>query len=667
MNFEVIINDVFDVLKTDDSFLPTDNKFVLGLINDFQEGEWRFEKFQKFIWNNIKETALSLNERRSPLYRLKKATGREHNSLANLTENDFANNIIRPEDGQNMRNFTQEYQYDEIGNLLQMKSNGVWTRDYRYDFATNNYLLDYDLQGTTNIYEYDAHGNMTKMPHLPEMKYDYADQLNEVTLNLDGNKAYYVYNANGERVRKVVVKNTGTIVEDRFYVGDYEIYSKKTNGTLDVERETLHIIDDKQKVALIDYDTQNLTTTVRYQYTNHLDSASLELDETGDIISYEEYHPFGTTSYRSGRNEIDVSLKRYKYVHKELDNETGLIYYGLRFYAPWIARFISVDPLQFKYPELTPFQYASNAPISNVDLDGAEKFPNKYLEHDPTKTVPQDNTKIITNNINFNYSKKTEKRKEIVIPKEKKSYFNQYTSSNPEMIRKMTQIQKNREQVAENLEFAKEVNPFMYGGGDFGFGFFETTKEAFKQAPAVVIPEMMIGHLQKISKMKKAYDLATKTKITEKLTKIKGVTAADNCPNTALNVCRALGGTDDVAFSIQGMKFFRQLEKTIGLKFKGMSGWKHMKPFTSGSIKSFLKTLPDDSFGIVYMETQAGSAKAGHFFNYYVTDKTVHFIDMTQKGNKFFRSSESLINLGDKFYYMDLTNVAKQLPSWVKY
>jgi len=163
------------------------------------------------------------------------------------------------------------------------------------------------------------------------------------------------------------------IQANRFYIGDYEIYSKKTNGTLDTERETLHINDDKSKVALIDYDTQNLTTTIRYQYTNHLDSASLELDETGDIISYEEYHPFGTTSYRSGRNDIDVSLKRYKYVHKELDNETGLIYYGLRFYAPWIARFISVDPLQFDYPIYTPYQYAGNKPISFIDLDGAEE------------------------------------------------------------------------------------------------------------------------------------------------------------------------------------------------------------------------------------------------------------------------------------------------------
>ncbi len=77
------------------------------------------------------------------------------------------------------------------------------------------------------------------------------------------------------------------------------MFTNFVNSVLDTERETLHISDDKQKVALIETDNQNVTT-VRYQYTNHLDSASLELDETGDIISYEEYHPFGTTSYRSG-------------------------------------------------------------------------------------------------------------------------------------------------------------------------------------------------------------------------------------------------------------------------------------------------------------------------------------------------------------------------------
>lgn len=53
---------------------------------------------------------------------------------------------------------------------------------------------------------------------------------------------------------------------------------------------------------------------------------------------------------------------------------TGLYYYGMRYYAPWIARFISVDPLQFKYPIYTPYQYAGNKPISYIDLDGAEEY-----------------------------------------------------------------------------------------------------------------------------------------------------------------------------------------------------------------------------------------------------------------------------------------------------
>jgi len=54
---------------------------------------------------------------------------------------------------------------------------------------------------------------------------------------------------------------------------------------------------------------------------------------------------YGTTSYRSGRNTAETSLKRYHYVAKELDNETGLYYYGMRYYSAVLARFVSVDPL----------------------------------------------------------------------------------------------------------------------------------------------------------------------------------------------------------------------------------------------------------------------------------------------------------------------------------
>jgi hypothetical protein len=65
MKFEVIVNDIFDNLKLDSTLTPTENKKVLGLLNDYENGSWRFDKFQNFIWDNIKETALSRSERKA--------------------------------------------------------------------------------------------------------------------------------------------------------------------------------------------------------------------------------------------------------------------------------------------------------------------------------------------------------------------------------------------------------------------------------------------------------------------------------------------------------------------------------------------------------------------------------------------------------------------------
>jgi RHS repeat-associated protein len=160
------------------------------------------------------------------------------------------------------------------------------------------------------------------------------------------------YDSQGNRTRKVVDK--GNIIETRYYIGNYEVFRKEVNQSLELERTTLNINDDEKVFVRVEQETGE-GEIVKYQYDNHLGSACLELDKEGEIISYEEYHPFGTTSYRSGRSETEVSLKRYKYCGKEKDEETGLYYYGMRYYAAWICRFVSVDPLQFEYPELTPF------------------------------------------------------------------------------------------------------------------------------------------------------------------------------------------------------------------------------------------------------------------------------------------------------------------------
>ena len=322
------------------------------------------------------------------LYRLVEATGRELTSLQLPTHEDFANNIAVPNTASNaMQNYTQQYQYDQLGNILQMKSVGNWTRDYFYN-TNDNKLLGH-TNGATE-YTYDEHGNITAMPHLTQMNWDYKNQLLGATNGTFS--SYYVYDATGNRVRKVVVKDN--IVEERYYLGNYELFRKTTNGTLDFERKTVHVSDDQKKIATVETKTGE-TEVVRYQFDNHLGNASLELDENAAIISYEEYHPFGTTSYRSGRTETEVSLKRYKYVGKERDEETGLYYFGARYYASWIARFISVDPMKAERTWLTPYNYVQNNPINRTDPTGAldeeppveKKHGNIIFENLPARQV----------------------------------------------------------------------------------------------------------------------------------------------------------------------------------------------------------------------------------------------------------------------------------------
>lgn len=65
MDFQILIDDVFSIITEDNTLTPIDNKKVLSLVNDFEDGAWNYDRFQKFIWNNIKDTALSYKERKA--------------------------------------------------------------------------------------------------------------------------------------------------------------------------------------------------------------------------------------------------------------------------------------------------------------------------------------------------------------------------------------------------------------------------------------------------------------------------------------------------------------------------------------------------------------------------------------------------------------------------
>ena len=292
------------------------------------------------------------------------------------------------------RNYTLNYNYDELGNILQIQNiaqNGNWTRNYFYP-SNSNKLIGH-TSGQTE-YTYDAAGNMLTMPHLNEMGWDENNMLIEADLG-GGGTAYYRYDSSGNRVRKVIVN--GNVKKERLYVGEWELWQQSSADTLQTERETLSIADDQKSFLQLETLTVNNGNTVatpntnwRYQYDNHLGSAALELDSSANIISYEEYYPFGSTSYRSGKSAAEVSLKRYRYCGKERDEETGLYYYGARYYAAWIGRFISVDPLAEKFPQLTPYNYVGNKPITHKDLEGLQSTGDNEV-----KNVEQDNTRVI--------------------------------------------------------------------------------------------------------------------------------------------------------------------------------------------------------------------------------------------------------------------------------
>src|SRR5205823_532567 len=142
-----------------------------------------------------------------------------------------------------------------------------------------------------DLYTYDAHGNMTRMPHMggshpgPNMHWDCRDQLRRTDLG-GGGTAYYVYDSANQRVRKVWEKSPN-IIEESLYFGDVEIFRRRdSTGAVRVERETLHITDGNYRIALVEKrtvdsgdDDDSPKHLVRYQLGNHLGSVTLELDD----------------------------------------------------------------------------------------------------------------------------------------------------------------------------------------------------------------------------------------------------------------------------------------------------------------------------------------------------------------------------------------------------
>jgi len=236
------------------------------------------------------------------------------------------------------------------------------------------------------------------------MQWDFKDQLQASSKQVrnDGGApeiTYYVYDAGGQRVRKVTERQaaageTPARKNERIYLGGFEIYREYSGdgSMVTLERETLHVMDDQQRIALVETKTIDagdginppadlLTPIRRYQLSNHLGSASLELDADGSVLSYEEYHPHGTTAYQAGRSVAEVSLKRYRYTGKERDEETGLYYHGARYYASWLGRWTAADPIGI-VDGINLYAYVGGNSVGAIDSSGTNSEVPVYGDPD---------------------------------------------------------------------------------------------------------------------------------------------------------------------------------------------------------------------------------------------------------------------------------------------
>jgi RHS repeat-associated protein len=351
------------------------------------------------------------------LYRLIHAEGREHAAQNNVQRDSkkFEPIIGIPDTNNSaaLQRYKEDYLYDRVGNFLSFSHSGGaerWVRLYQYAVDSNRLLATRSPGEASNLpsyvatagyaskYTYDVHGNMTTLPHLPVMEWDFKDQLHasqqQVVNGGTGEKTYYVYDSGGERVRKITELQNGQLKDERLYLGGFEVYRKYSGvaNTRMLERETLHVMDDKQRIALVETRTFDATNelmppqTIRYQLGNHLGSATLEIDELAQVITYEEYHPYGTTAYCAGRSKAEVSLKRYRYTGKERDEETGFRYHSARYYVPWLGRWESCDPIA----NINLFIYCSNNPIIFYDPEGADDRPAEFIDYQATGKETQD-------------------------------------------------------------------------------------------------------------------------------------------------------------------------------------------------------------------------------------------------------------------------------------
>ena len=312
------------------------------------------------------------------LYQLISATGRE--AAGQNTQPHLPTSSRTPIDANQLFNFAEHYEYDTGGNLTRLRhvrDRSSYTRTLNIAAASNR-VLSWNKGGSMAdaTANFDANGNQQALYPGQALKWNPHNQLKSVMLiqRDDGRDDIerYCYDSSGQRVRKIQTTYAASVTHTREvrYLPGLEIRTRNNERleviTLQAGRCSVRYLHwTKGRPYVI------AANQLRYSFDDHLESSSLELDDQAWLISQESYLPYGGTAWTASRSAVEADYKTIRYSGKERD-ASGLYYYGHRYYAPWLQRWLSPDPAG-PVDGLNLYAMVGNNPVKFFDHQGLVK------------------------------------------------------------------------------------------------------------------------------------------------------------------------------------------------------------------------------------------------------------------------------------------------------
>ncbi|WP_261278620.1 RHS repeat-associated core domain-containing protein [Serratia quinivorans] len=355
---------------------------VLSIRNDAEETRfWHNQKVlpeNKYVYDSLYQL-VSANGREMA------SAGRQGNNLPTFVAFDNAA----------YTRYTRTYTYDTAGNLTQIRHNAPATN--------NNYTTDITLSArsnrgvpstlTTNPEDVDAlftaGGQQKQLQPGQPLIWTARNELLKVTpVVRDGaadDSEYYRYDSSNQRVLKIGTQQTKAITTTQrvLYLPGLELRTTVSDGMVAQSLQVICIGEaGRAQVRVLHWESGKPSgfnqDQVRYSYNNLIGSCGLELDGDGNVISQEEYYPFGGTAILTARSQVEADYKTARYSGKERD-ATGLYYYGYRYYQPWAGRWLSADPAG-TVDGLNLYRMVRNNPATFRDALGLNPINDNFSE-----------------------------------------------------------------------------------------------------------------------------------------------------------------------------------------------------------------------------------------------------------------------------------------------